>query len=204
VDRHTATADGSDAAGGPAPYANGLTRGAALRYAGRVTKPKPRVLYLVRHAIAAERGPAWPDDAKRPLTHKGVARMRDVVRGLRALDVSVDLVATSPLVRAKQTAEILIDGLKPAPALTVLPALAPGVVPADIGAALAQLKKAQTLALVGHEPGLGELACWLIGAKAPLPFKKGGVARIDLPHVSPAGAGQLVWLATPKMLRALG
>jgi len=165
--------------------------------------PKPRALYLVRHAIAAERGPAWPDDAKRPLTHKGIARMREIARGLRALDVTIDHVATSPLVRAKQTAEILVECLKPAPALAVMPALAPGVTPAEVGAALAQIKRAQTIALVGHEPGIGELAAWLVGARAPLPFKKGGVCRIDLPHVPPAGAGQLIWLATPRMLRAL-
>src|SRR5207244_3713044 len=117
---------------------------------------------------------------------------------------AIDHVLTSPLVRAKQTAEILVDGLKPAPALTVLPALAPGVAPPQIAEALAQLKKVQVIALVGHEPGLGELAGWLIGARAPLPLKKGGVARIDVPNVPPAGAGQLIWLATPRMLRALG
>jgi len=165
---------------------------------------KPRTLYLVRHAIAAARGPAWPDDSKRPLTHKGTARMRDVVRGLRAMRIAIDLVLASPLVRAKQTAEILVDGLKPAPTLTVFPALAPGVAPMQVAEALAQFKKAQVIALVGHEPDLGQLACWLIGARAPLPLKKGGIARIDVPNAPPAGAGQLIWLATPKMLRALG
>jgi phosphohistidine phosphatase len=112
-------------------------------------------------------------------------------------------VLTSPLVRAKQTAEILVDGLKSTPAMTVLPALAPGISPEVAAEALAQFKKAQTIALVGHEPGLGELGAWLIGADAPLVFKKGGVARIDVPAIPPTGAGQLIWLATPKMLRSL-
>ena len=164
---------------------------------------KPRTLYLVRHAIAAASGPAWPDDTKRPLTHKGVARMREAVRGLRAFGVTIDQVLASPLVRAKQTAEILVEGLKPAPALTVLPALAPGIAPPQLAEALAQFKKPQAIALVGHEPGLGEFGAWLIGARAPLPFKKGGIARIDVPNVPPAGAGQLVWFSTPKMLRSL-
>jgi phosphohistidine phosphatase SixA len=59
------------------------------------------------------------------------------------------------------------------------------------------------VALVGHEPGLGELAAWLIGARNPLTFRKGGVCRIDVPDQTAGRNGQLVWFATPKMLRAL-
>jgi len=66
---------------------------------------------------------------------------------------------------------------------------------------LSGFKRSQVLALVGHEPGLGELACWLIGSKAPVPFRKGGICRIDVPASSPNGSGQLIWLATPGMLR---
>src|SRR5258706_7668086 len=73
-------------------------------------------LYLVRHGVAEERGDAWPDDAKRPLTDEGISRMRKVTRGLAELGVSLDLILTSPLVRARQTAEILAAGLHPAPA----------------------------------------------------------------------------------------
>jgi len=164
-------------------------------------KARPRTIYLVRHAIAAERGPAWPDDTKRPLTPKGVARMRRVVRGLRELGVSVDVVLTSPLARAKQTAELLVEGLKPAPALNVVASLSPGIAAAKMAETLSGFKRSQVLALVGHEPGLGELACWLIGSKAPVPFRKGGICRIDVPASSPNGSGQLIWLATPGMLR---
>jgi phosphohistidine phosphatase len=164
-------------------------------------KSRPRTIYLVRHGIAADRGPAWPDDNKRPLTPKGVARMRQIVRGLRELDVKVDVVLTSPLVRAKQTAELLVEGLKPAPALNVVAALSPGIAPAKMAEALTGFKKSQVIVIVGHEPGLGEFACWLLGAKAPVPFKKGGVCRIDVPASSPNGSGQLIWLATPRMLR---
>jgi phosphohistidine phosphatase len=165
---------------------------------------KSCTLYLVRHAIAADRGDGWPDDSKRPLTSKGISRMRQIARGLRGLDVTVDLVLTSPLVRAKQTAEVLVDVLKPAPAFAVVAALAPGTAPPHVAEALEPFRKARRLALVGHEPGLGELAAWLIGARAPLPFKKGGVCCIDVPGLPPTGNGQLAWLATPRMLRALG
>lgn len=158
-------------------------------------------LYLVRHAIAAERGDAWPDDDKRPLTSKGISRMREVVRGLRDLGVAIDLVLTSPLVRAKQTAQILAQGLRPTPPVALVAALSPGVPPAQIMESLATFRKMHGIALVGHEPGIGELAASLIGAKSTLPFRKGGVCRIDFASVPAAGAGQLIWMATPKMLR---
>lgn len=170
-------------------------------------RPAPdniRILYLVRHGIAAPRGEDWPDDTRRPLTPKGVARLGRIARGLRALDVAVDLVLTSPLVRAKQTAELLAAGLRPAPALVVTAVLAPGSSPAEVAAALAQFRQARRIALVGHEPGLGELAAWLIGAASPLAFKKGSVCRIDAPAPPPPGSGRLVWFAPPGVLRRLG
>jgi phosphohistidine phosphatase len=162
-----------------------------------------RSLYLVRHAIAFERGEDWPDDAKRPLTHKGAARMREVVDGLLELRVELDLVITSPLVRAKQTADLIVAGWPEAPALVVSPALTPGAAAAGVSEVLSQHTQAAGIALVGHEPGLGEIGAWLIGARHPLVFKKGGVARIDVPAMPLGGSGALVWMATPKMLRQL-
>ena len=161
-------------------------------------------LYLIRHAIAFERGPRWPDDAKRPLTHKGSARMREAIDGLRAMKVELDLVITSPLVRAKQTADLLIGAWPTAPALVESDALAPGKRPASVGEVLAAHAATENIALVGHEPGLGELGAWLIGAKKPLMFKKGGVACFELPGLPMTAPAQLVWLATPKMLRGVG
>jgi phosphohistidine phosphatase len=160
-------------------------------------------LYLIRHALAEDRSDEWPDDAKRPLTEKGAARMREVVGGLAALEPQIEDVLTSPLVRAKQTADLLLEGLKPAPRLSIVPALAPGGSPAQVAEALSGHVGAEALALVGHEPGLGELAAWLVGAKTPFAFKKGGVCRIDVQKLPPGGGGQLVWFATPKMLRGL-
>ena len=161
------------------------------------------VLYLIRHAIAAERGDEWPDDTKRPLTEKGIERMRKVVLGLAALDPQVGIIFTSPLVRARQTADLLVTGLKPRPALDVLADLAPGGTPAYVAEAVAARETDGSVALVGHEPDLGELGAWLLGTKHPLVFKKGGVCRIDLSRRVAPGSGQLVWLATPSMLRGL-
>jgi len=172
------------------------------------------VLYLVRHAIAAERGPKYPKDDTRPLTRVGKARMKEVVAGWRKLKPRLDLILTSPLVRAQSTAEIVRDGLRNDVPLTRFPALAPGHRPSEVAEALEKFakllktgkgkgKKASVIALVGHEPDLGQLAGWLIGTKEPIPFKKGGIARIDLAALPPKQNGQLIWHATPKLLRAL-
>lgn len=162
-----------------------------------------RTIYIVRHAIAAERGEKYPDDSKRPLTKDGMARMRQAVEGFRALDPGIDLVFTSPFVRARETADILASGLSPSPDVKVLDMLTPGHKPADVAAQITGHGGRRVIALVGHEPDLGTLASWLIGAHEPLVFKKGGIARIDVPSFPPGSNGQLVWSAPPKMLRAL-
>ncbi len=164
----------------------------------------PCALYLVRHAIAAERGEDWPDDDKRPLTERGVVRFQEAVSGLEALDVELDEVFTSPLVRAKQTADLLAAGVKSQPSVKILDALSPGHTPSAVLAQLAKVAKRRRIALVGHEPGLGELAAHLIGAGRALPFKKGGICRIDVESLTSRRAGALAWFVTPKVLRKLG
>ena len=161
----------------------------------------PTELYLVRHAIAAERGSEWPDDSKRPLTERGINRFKDAVKGLRRLDVAVDEIFASPLVRARQTAEILATGLDGKPPVKVLDALAPGHTPASVMTQLARVAKRRRIALVGHEPDLGELAAHLIGAGRALPFKKGGVCRIDLGSLTSKRAASLTWFLPPNVLR---
>jgi phosphohistidine phosphatase len=164
----------------------------------------PSALYLVRHAIAAERGDDWPDDDKRPLTERGIARFQEAVNGLTELDVELDEIFTSPLVRAKQTADLLAAGVKGKPSVKLLDVLAPGHSPASVMAQLARVAKRRRIALVGHEPGLGELAAHLIGAGRALPFKKGGICRIDVESLMTRRAGALAWFVTPKVLRKLG
>ena len=163
----------------------------------------PTTLYLVRHAVAAERGEDWPDDDKRPLTARGVARFEEAVAGMARLDVAVDEIFTSPLIRAKQTADILANGLTGKPVVHTLDALSPGHAPSSVLAQLVRLARRRRIALVGHEPGLGELAAHLIGAGRALAFKKGGVCRIDVESLSSRRAGALHWFVTPKVLRSL-
>ena len=161
----------------------------------------PTELYLVRHAIAADRGSEWPDDNKRPLTERGIHRFKDEVKGLRRLDVELDEIFTSPLLRAKQTAELLAAGLEGKPPIKVLDALAPGHTPAAVMTQLARAAKRRRIAIVGHEPDLGELAAHLIGAGRALPFKKGGVCRIDMGSLTSKRAASLTWFLPPTVLR---
>jgi len=163
----------------------------------------PCELYLVRHAIAAERGSEWPDDTKRPLTERGINRFKEGVKGLRRLDVTIDEVFTSPLVRARQTAELLAAGVEGKPPVKLLEALAPGHTSASVMSNLSKVAKRRRIALVGHEPELGELAAYLIGAGRALPFKKGGICRIDVGSLTSKRAASLVWFVTPNVLRQL-
>jgi phosphohistidine phosphatase len=160
------------------------------------------VLLLVRHAIAESRSEAWPDDTLRPLTERGVVRMREIAARLRALGEMTQVVLTSPLTRAVETAAVLADVWAPSPDVIVVDELAPGHSPSEMAEALRRVSARTRVALVGHEPDLGEFAAWLIGAHRPVPFKKGGVARIDVATLDPPSDGALVWLATPKILRA--
>jgi phosphohistidine phosphatase len=161
-------------------------------------------LYLIRHGVAEKRGDKWPDDAKRPLSEKGMARMRRAGRGLVRLGLEFDVVLTSPLVRTRQTAEIVAGSFELRPPIVNADSLAPGGAYAAVLADLARQARRSRIALVGHEPGIGELAARLAGSRRPLRFKKGAVCRIDVESIPPGAPGTLRWFATPRMLRAIG
>jgi len=160
-------------------------------------------LYLVRHAIAEEPGEEWPDDAKRPLTTEGISRMRKASRGLVRLGVRLDVILASPLVRARQTAEIVAAAFDQRPPIVTAASLAPGGEYPELLDDLQKHAKRTRIALVGHEPGMGELAARLIGSKRPLEFKKGAVCRIDVESIPPGRPGKLRWFVTPAVLRAI-
>src|SRR2546425_6184499 len=162
--------------------------------------PGPFELYLIRHGLAEQSGEQWPDDAKRPLSEEGMSRLRKQVRGLARLGGAVDIVLTSPLVRTRQTAEIIAAGLEPRPQVTSIDSLAPDSSHAALLADLEKHARKTRIALVGHEPGIGELAARLIGARHPIEFKKGAVCRIDVEALPPAGPGALRWFLTPKIM----
>ncbi|HSC27375.1 MAG TPA: phosphohistidine phosphatase SixA [Vicinamibacterales bacterium] len=160
-------------------------------------------LYLIRHGVAAERGDDYPDDSKRPLTSLGVARIRREARALEALDVSFDRILTSPFARSRQTADVLAETMKSRPPVVATETLAPAGGAARVIEELSRHARKSRIALVGHEPDVGELAARLIGSRVPIPFKKGAICRIDFDELPPKGSGTLRWLLPPRILRRL-
>jgi phosphohistidine phosphatase len=160
-------------------------------------------LIIIRHAIAVPRGtPDIPDD-ERPLTRRGERRFRDAARGLARLEKRPDLLLTSPLPRAKQTADIAA-GAWGKIKVRKTDVLAGGSF-TEIAGVLDKLAPDATVAVVGHEPGVSELLSAILGSKdaAAFTFKKGGVAVVDVP--GPLGqGGALIWAMPPRLLRRLG
>jgi phosphohistidine phosphatase len=163
-------------------------------------------LYLVRHAIAAERDPArWPDDGMRPLTPEGEARFRVAAKGLKRIVPAVDILLSSPFARAWTTAELLTEEAGwPDPIAE--PALEAGARVTRVVAALRRRSDVQSMALVGHEPNLSELAAHLIsGAEDDLALevKKGGVVCLGTGDAVRRNGAWLRWSLSPKILRTL-
>ena len=144
-------------------------------------------------------------DDVRPLTEKGIKRMREIACGLRALDLDLESIVTSPLVRAKETAEIVAEALGRSVRLETSSVLATGSDPATIERWLLT-RAEERLMLVGHNPTLSDLVSLLVvGArKSPVcELKKGGIAALSRTHGS-SGLYELSWLAPPRLLRRLG
>ena len=163
-------------------------------------------LYLVRHAVAHGRDPErWPDDSRRPLTPEGEEDFRGAARGLAHVAPEADALLGSPYERAWRTAEILAEQTGwPAP--KEFPALEPDIPPHKVVLALETYAGAGSVALVGHRPGLHELAVYLLTGDAEgadMKIKKGGVVCIEFEGGPRPGAGKLRWLFTPKVLRNL-
>jgi phosphohistidine phosphatase len=163
-------------------------------------------LYLVRHATAFGRDPErWPDDSRRPLTPEGEEEFRLAARGFAWLAPRVDVVLSSPYLRAWRTAQILSElGSWPDPEPS--PVLEPTLPPEKAAQELLSFADAESIAAVGHRPGLHELAAYLLtgrGDGMEIGLKKGGVVCVRFESVPAPGAGELVWLLTPRILRTL-
>jgi phosphohistidine phosphatase len=159
-------------------------------------------LFIVRHAWAGQRDDSrWPDDGMRPLTAEGKERFARVVKKLVGAGVAPGIIATSPLVRCVETAEILaavLDG----PKIVKLDELQPG---SDLQGLLQwtvrQAAKHEQITWVGHVPDVDNLAAALIGdAGASIHFAKGAAAAIHFDGEPTAATGELQWLATAKLL----
>jgi len=179
-------------------------------------------VYLVRHAIA-ENHPTIPDppriggtkskakvlgsygDTERALTEEGKTKMARGAQGLRKLKLGLDLVLSSPLRRARETAEIVakeLGGLK----VEIAEVLAPGGEPSAVVDLLRRHHNLHAVALVGHEPDLGQLTSFFLTGSTDacdISFKKGGVACLDGDFDEDAPSCSLLWLMPPKLLRSL-
>jgi len=159
-------------------------------------------LYLLRHGDAADHNdPRYPTDAARPLTPKGIKRTRQLANGLRQMDISFDVIYCSPLVRARQTAEIVARSLKLEKKLHFTTHLALDGAFVDILAQIEHtLPAAKTVLLVGHEPFMSGLISLLCtgGPLLGLTFKKGGLARLEVAALKTGRCATLEWLLTPR------
>lgn len=161
---------------------------------------------LIRHARAQERTAqtalARRDHARR-LTDAGRKDMRRAAKGLRKIAPDLDILASSPLVRARETAEI-IERVFGGPAITELAALAPGAAPEELLGWLRE-QHVNTVALVGHEPDLSRMAAYLLSREARgfIEMKKGAACMVEFDSAPAAGTGTLTWLLAPGQLRRL-
>ena len=163
-------------------------------------------LYLLRHGIA-EDAPPGGDDRARRLTPRGRSRLAVAARGLLTLRIELDVLLTSPLPRAAETAAIVTAAYQRGPPPREVPALAPGVPPAETLQALRPWSRHDRVMLVGHEPGLSRLASLVLTGSAErlaIDLKKGGCIAIELEKLVPPTGATLRWLLTARQLRRLG
>jgi phosphohistidine phosphatase len=158
-------------------------------------------LLLLRHGIAEDAGPetGWSDEA-RALTPEGVARMREAARGMVALGIRADAILSSPLLRCRQTAEIVAAAI--GGAAREDPRLRPGADLDLVEDLLLEHPDAGCVLLCGHQPDLSELVAELTGG-GRAEFRKGSLAVLDLASARPRG-GRLRALYPPAALRMLG
>lgn len=163
-------------------------------------------LLLIRHARAGDQDPdRWPDDRLRPLTNLGREIHAQASRALARLECAPDAVLTSPWVRAVQTAELMVEEMEIEREAVRCEALATDVDIAAIGEQIASLGNAQTVALVGHEPWLGQLASTLL-TRVPdamtIDFPKSGILGLEVTEFAPGGAC-LRFFIRPRHIRDL-
>jgi len=161
-------------------------------------------LYIVRHAIAVERGtPGYEeDDSQRPLTEKGRKKMQKIAKGLQQFGVELDMILTSPYVRARDTAEILATEFNRKDKMGFTENLIP---PGKFEPLLTEINEKYTvksLALVGHEPMLSQFVSWLTtgNTETKITLKKGGVCCLSVDKLGQESRATLEWLLTPAVM----
>jgi phosphohistidine phosphatase len=160
-------------------------------------------IYILRHGIAVERGTrGYAKDGDRPLTKEGEEKMHQIAQIIEEMDLQIDLILSSPFVRAKQTAEIVAEALGEQVTYTDL--LKPDSNPKELIAEIND-EKPQRVMLVGHEPDLSQLVSLLTsgGGDAAIELKKGGLCKLTTERLTSGQCATLNWLLTPKQLRSM-
>jgi phosphohistidine phosphatase len=164
-------------------------------------------LYILRHGIAVERStPGFKTDAERPLTPKGKRQLRQIATALQNLDLDFNLILSSPLLRARQTAEIIARSRRRKKRLAFSDELKPGGNPKALIQQLNGLKPVpENVLLVGHEPYLSQLIGRLISgnATAGIGLKKGGLGKLEMAALRFGRCATLAWLFTPNQMKGM-
>jgi phosphohistidine phosphatase len=163
-------------------------------------------LYFMRHADAGEADPRrWPDDGRRPLSEAGHREHAVVAAALRRMGLRFDRLLTSPLVRARQTAQITAAAYGGAPAPEETPALGAGASLPNLLVALARLPADASVVCVGHEPFLSRAVGALVShdGSAQIEMRKSGMAALEFDGHPASGRGTLVFHVRPREIIAL-
>jgi phosphohistidine phosphatase len=159
------------------------------------------IVLLLRHGVAEDAGPETGyRDEPRALTEEGAARMRQAARGIAALGLVPEVILTSPLIRCRQTAEIVHEAL--GGELGEDARLAPGMELDDLADAVADRGDPDVVMACGHQPGLSFATAELVGGGS-IEFRKGGLAVVEAPAIR-SGRGTLRAVYPPAALRRLG
>ncbi len=166
-------------------------------------------LYLLRHGIATDPGtPGCENDSERPLIPKGERRLRAAAAAMEKMELSFDLILSSPFLRAKQTAEIVAGELKLKKRIEFSDNLI--LIPGGNARALIHelngLRPApENVLLVGHEPYLSRLISLLVsgGSDAVIEIKKGGLCKLEVAQLLYSQCARLAWLLTPSQMELM-
>lgn len=160
-------------------------------------------LYILRHGIAVEHGAAgYEDDDQRPLTGKGERKIWVITEAMKALEISFDSILSSPLVRARQTAEIVAEALKAKKRMELTDTLSPQESAKPLIEYLDEQGSVDDVLLVGHEPFLSRLISLLISgdSESSILLKKGGFCKLSTQELRHGQCATLEWLLTPKQM----
>ena len=162
-------------------------------------------LFILRHGEAGKRSASRGHDSKRPLTATGENEIIDIADSFKIIGIDFDVILTSPLKRAQQTADLVARQFKAQKKVRQVKELSPEGSKSDLYRMLSSFKEETSLLIVGHNPYLSEMISEMVtdGKYGRIDVKKGGVAKIRVTNSTPKFKGELRWLITPRLLKLI-